>query len=592
MIHLAFIYVLLLLAGITVQLACAGNSVVQSAPLPVIEGKINGMDVVAQGDSVAFFAGKLPGEYGEESCAEDLHCTLHKNHTRAVHVSPYGVLLQLNPDHLEKDDDEEDDDSSSPVLPSMTLNTLKSSSTIRFLEPVISTEEIEPTPTLATLYTGNPVVDQTPGLAWVNSETMRLLATTVETLGFLSTSTTSTTGDDFTLLSPSPTETVKVMTITGELDGLRRQLMASATVPVPTPVRTNSVDPGLEDNEVWLETESDVLRVRPSPIEKYGKISSGTHPFTFSVKQVPTVTGGSPSESHENVSATPDSTPTESSQASNLQSSEEQSVAAEINDAPEPGLMQWAVSVMVSLTARVLSTILPNPAREFEEEDYLLPMPEGATTEMIHSLNTETIKLKQKLKENNDVICFVCRSTFRKIFSLIDKFHCLLTDIADLHPELSNTGGMWLESCRRVYTTPSFTQEERRDSVEAVVDSIGTIKGAIRKLIDGIRRITQKLESIECSNENPRCLMIIKQIKKSWLVAIHQQINELEPLCKDIDDFTESFRSEMDKSQESSSDSEAIISDYLEKLQSLGSGFLESRDIYFDRFRKLSNEEF
>ena len=49
--------------------------VMQSAPLPVIEGKINGMDVVAQGDSVAFFAGKLPSEYSDESCAEDLHCT-------------------------------------------------------------------------------------------------------------------------------------------------------------------------------------------------------------------------------------------------------------------------------------------------------------------------------------------------------------------------------------------------------------------------------------------------------------------------------------------------------------------------------------
>ena len=56
----------------------------------------------------------------------------------------------------------------------MTLNTLDSSSSFIFKELFISTEEIEPTPTLVTLYTGNPVVDQTPGLAWINSETMKV----------------------------------------------------------------------------------------------------------------------------------------------------------------------------------------------------------------------------------------------------------------------------------------------------------------------------------------------------------------------------------------------------------------------------------
>ena len=174
MIYPAFIYVLLLLAGITVQQACAQNLAVQSVPLPVIEGKINGMDVVAQGDSVAFFAGQLPDRYSDESCAEDLHCTLQKKHTRAIQVSPNGIrLLQLFPDSLEQDEVEEDD-SISLVLPSITLNTLDSSSCFSFKELFISTEEIEPTPTptLATLYTGNPMVDQTPGLAWVNSETV------------------------------------------------------------------------------------------------------------------------------------------------------------------------------------------------------------------------------------------------------------------------------------------------------------------------------------------------------------------------------------------------------------------------------------
>ena len=104
------------------------------------------MDVVLQGESVAFFAGKLPSEYSDESCAEDLHSTLQKNHTRAVHLSRYGVhLLQLFSGYREKD---EEDESSNLVLPSMMLNTLKSSSTTRFVERFNSTEEIEPTASL------------------------------------------------------------------------------------------------------------------------------------------------------------------------------------------------------------------------------------------------------------------------------------------------------------------------------------------------------------------------------------------------------------------------------------------------------------
>ena len=305
MVHPAFIPVLLLLAGFAVQVAYAQSMAVQSAPLPVIEGKINGMDVVAQGDSVAFFAGKLPSEYSDESCAEDLHCTMHKNHTRAVMISPDGIrLLQLN--HLEQDEDEEVD-SNSIVLPSQTLNTLDSSSSFSFKELFISTEEIEPTPTLATLYTGNPVVDQTSGLEWINNETIKLLAITVETVNLLSTSTSSSDFDESTLIDPAPTATAKVMTtILGELDELRRRLMSSATVPVvmPTPVRISSEDPELESDEVWLETEFNVLTIRPTPSRQNGRGRVETNSLTYSVKQV-----GTTSDSVSHVSPSTSSTP-------------------------------------------------------------------------------------------------------------------------------------------------------------------------------------------------------------------------------------------------------------------------------------------
>ena len=215
------------------------------------------MDVVARGDSVAFFAGPLLGSYTDASCSEDLHCTLHKNHTRAVQVSPGGIrLLQLNPDHAGR---------------------------------FISTEEIEPTPTLATLYTGNPVVDQTPALAWINSTTIKLLATTVETVNFLSTA-TSSTDDDLTLINPSPTESVKLWTtIAGELDGLKRRLMSSATVPVPTPVQTHYDDPELENDDIYLETNTDILTIRPGPSKLYGS-NNKSATFSFTAKKAGTST--------------------------------------------------------------------------------------------------------------------------------------------------------------------------------------------------------------------------------------------------------------------------------------------------------------
>ena len=297
MVHPVYIYVLLLLAGFAVQLTCAGNLVVQSVPLPVIQGRINGMGVVVQGESAIFLAGQFPGDYNDESCTEDLHCTLHRNHTRAVQLSPDGItLLQLNPDYQQQNENE-GDESGDPVLPSMTLNTLKSSGTTRFEKRFIPTGEIEPTPTLVTLYTGNPVVDQTPGLAWINSETIKLLATTVETMNLLSRS-TSSVDDDFTLVNPSPTGSVKVLTtIPGELDELRRRLMSSATVPVPTPVQTKMDDPEPESDEFILVTDTGILMIRPSSTQPAKYSSPGSYTMSWQPKQAPVTGAGSSSVS-------------------------------------------------------------------------------------------------------------------------------------------------------------------------------------------------------------------------------------------------------------------------------------------------------
>ena len=213
---------------------------------------------------------------------------MHKNHTLAVQISPEGIrLLLLNTGNLELDKDK-DDASKSVVLPSRSFAEL--------LLP--AGEEIKPTPTLATLYTGNSVVDNTPGLVLVSNETMKLMATTIETISLQSTS-TSSMDDKFTQSDIEPTETVRVMTtITGELDGLRSELMSSATtVPVATrvqtsPVQTNILYSELGGEEVWLEGETGVLKIRPSPGGHSGSSRRVAGSLTYAVKQVGTTTSG------------------------------------------------------------------------------------------------------------------------------------------------------------------------------------------------------------------------------------------------------------------------------------------------------------
>ena len=282
----AFIYTLLLLTGLIVRHACAQGLPVQSSLLPVIEGKINGMDVMARGDSVALFAGQLSQRYGKESCSEDSHCTKHKNHSRVVIIRSEDARLLLGPGHPDQNEDE-DGEPASLIFPSLTLNTLEGSATPGFVERFMSTEEIEPTPVLATFNSGAPVMMS--GFAWVSLKVMTLSTTVVETANLLSTP-ASTMDDDYTQVQSSPSKRLIVLTtITGELDTLRERLMSSASLPVPTPVQNNSDDPELEANEACLETQLDILNIRPSP----GRLGiKGTSSFSFSVKPVLTADGG------------------------------------------------------------------------------------------------------------------------------------------------------------------------------------------------------------------------------------------------------------------------------------------------------------
>ena len=83
---------LILLAVLTARLAFAQDFAERPAPLPVIEGKVNDMDVMVQGDSVAFFTSQLPGKYTRESCAEDLHARCIKPHQSSCD-QPWGCQV-------------------------------------------------------------------------------------------------------------------------------------------------------------------------------------------------------------------------------------------------------------------------------------------------------------------------------------------------------------------------------------------------------------------------------------------------------------------------------------------------------------------
>ncbi len=280
-----------------------------SASLPLIQGKLNGMEVIARGDSVAFYAGKAPTLMTDPNCLEDLHCTMHKNHTQAVLLNPRGVLIVQQ--RAEKSQYFEN--STSNLLPLLSLNTLKDPGTASSESLFIPTGQIEPTPTMPTLYTGIPVIDQTPGVSWINSETMKLLAETVQMMNLLETSNSS--DDELTPILPSPTDSVNVLTtITTEEDELLRRLTSTPAIPV----RAEDSRYFMEEEEFLLETDLDILKIRPSPSQLN---SSGTETasFTFTVKQMGTATGGgTESTSSKNDESTQSHQSSDTPQASSL----------------------------------------------------------------------------------------------------------------------------------------------------------------------------------------------------------------------------------------------------------------------------------
>ena len=361
----SFIWIPVFLIVLQVQYSLAQKTEAMPAPLAMIQGEINDMKVIAQGDAVTFFTGKKPTLAINQNCIEDLHCTMHKNRTEAVLLNPGGVLIvQQKPEK-----NQEVVDAAPTALPSLT-QTLPPLRTVSSETFFISSEHIEPTPTIATLYTGIPVIDQTPGVSWINSETMRLLAETVEMANLFAAS--SRSDDELTLITPSPTNSVKVLTtITAEQDELLRQLTSTRPIPAPTPVKTGYDPSFMEDKEILIETRLDILKIKPSPSQQWHKDqwhkdNTETASFIFTVKQVGTSTGGgtesTSSENHDSTQDQKGSTPSsDSPEATNLPKSLE--VFSELSVVTEKKAETMQAETMQAETIQV-ETGLPDDVWE------------------------------------------------------------------------------------------------------------------------------------------------------------------------------------------------------------------------------------
>ena len=304
-----FIHIWIFIAALMAQVLYAQNIDVLASQ-PVIHGEINGMKVMAQGDAVAFFvAGKKSPLFDNEECAHDLSCTMQKNRTEAVVFNPEGVWLFETPKMYAP----ENVTITEPLSP---VSTEQFFSAGTFIKPTpIHIPLAFPQPT-ATLHTGNEVVDKTPGILLVSTSIREWLAATISTSGLVEEMPSRSADETLSpIIEPTPTQQKVMLTTISLEEGELLRKLTSTTTPVPTPVPTLAVNRMWEDGLIRLEIETDILSIKPSPSGQYGSSSETSHSFTFSVKQVPTVTEGSTSGNREASSTASGSTTTDSQQA-------------------------------------------------------------------------------------------------------------------------------------------------------------------------------------------------------------------------------------------------------------------------------------
>ena len=266
MINHRFLYTLFLLAGLIARTAFTQNV----GSLPIIQGEINDVKAIAQGEMAFFFPGKAPA-LSRENCTENLNCALHRHGIEVLAISPEGIMLV--PQRTVTSVEEKKGISRS-IFPSHTL--------------FVSTQQNEQSPALATLQTGHSVVDRTPALAFLNSETISQLAHTIETIDL--TLTSDRTRKHFTEVIPTSTDSIAVFpTVTTEAGGLSGLITTLGAIPTQAVIEDDPEMSLCEDSKaIRLEMESGDLVIRPTPSKPYDCNSKTSYSLSYYVRQAGT----------------------------------------------------------------------------------------------------------------------------------------------------------------------------------------------------------------------------------------------------------------------------------------------------------------
>ena len=201
--------------------------------------------------------------------------------------------------------EEETSGSGDFIFPSQTLNTLDiaPSRTQNVFLSARQPGRFSPAPASVTFYTGHPVIDESAGLAFINSDTISRLANVITTVDLLSASgrVTESFGQkkSTSFASGSAFSTVMV-----EAETIRGLLVTLGLQPTSVEVEQEELDNSEEATVVRLKTSSEVLEIGPSPT--YGNSASGSSQMTFTVRAVSNT--ASESSSTVEPQATPAST--------------------------------------------------------------------------------------------------------------------------------------------------------------------------------------------------------------------------------------------------------------------------------------------
>ena len=304
---MSFIKTLMVIAILLTSLVQAHYNEVLSSR-PVIQGEINGMKVLAQGDVAMFIAteSNAPLLYSEKShtekshiehCSRDLHCALKTNNLESVALSPLGIWIFDRPEknspkhwiHKEPEDPYSIEiDKFSSNLENLTASHIP----LNFPQPT------------ATLHTGNQAIDKTPGILLISSPVMEWLAETVTTVS-VSRRDTDSYDTLTTIIEPTPEDKKNTLTtITQEHDELLAKLTSVSVM--PTPVIHQVENKLWEDSSVRLETEFDYLTIKPSPCNQNESKNKASSHLTFTTRQAP-VSGSASQVSSSQDSSSQDS---------------------------------------------------------------------------------------------------------------------------------------------------------------------------------------------------------------------------------------------------------------------------------------------